>query len=219
LEDTVKTTREGVEETITNVKVFVGAEKKGRPAPPKLPPPPPATAQELALKVAGGVITGTAKAAWWATVGVGNAGLVGTKLAYSIVTDQIAQQRGAPTEKQVDVNVKLGKSTATFSSEEPQMTAFPDKMILNETIPRKETVSEIRAPSVCKQELDIDMDALNLEVMDALELAEMAVRIADECKNENGGNSELDEALRMASEAAILSTKEAAEIERNMNEP
>lgn len=219
LEDTVKAARERVEESITNVKVFVGAEKS-RPAPPKVPPPPPTTAQELALKLAGGVIKGTAKAAGWMTLGMGQIVLVGAKLAYSIMADQIVQQRGYSTQEQAEVNVKVEKSTATVR-EEPQMTTFPDDTILNEGTPKKAIVSEIysKAPSVANQELDIDMYALNLEVMDALELAEMAVRIADEGKNENGGNSELDDALRAARKAAILSTNEAAEIQRNMNEP
>jgi hypothetical protein len=217
VEETYKTTRDTVEETITNVKVLVGVEQK-KPAPPKVPPPPPVTAQELALNLAGGFLTVTAKAAWSMTVGMTKVGLSGAKLAYSIMMEQIAQQKergaGAVTESPQVVDDDVDKSQKAKPLDISKETDTAEKNI----------VSESKAPTttVSNEELNIDMDALNQEVMDALELADMAIKMADEGKSDNNGSSnysELDEALRTAREAAILAINEAAEIERNMKKP
>ena len=69
----VQDTQEKVNEAVTSVKVLMGLEKPV-PKPPKVPPPPEPTLNELGMKLAGsavkGVVTGTAKVAWWAGKGV-----------------------------------------------------------------------------------------------------------------------------------------------------
>ena len=84
IEDTkrqVVEVKESVDETVTNVKVFVGLEKP-KPKPPKLPPPKDPTVQQFVFDVAGGVAKGAGKLTWWATKNVAGLAWNGAKSAF-----------------------------------------------------------------------------------------------------------------------------------------
>ena len=118
IQKSVETTKKNVDDTITNVKVLVGVEKKV-PAPPKTPPPKPLSNEELAGKVAWGLVTFTAKTAWWVTVGVAKLSFAGAKLAYAQVTENLADERML-VEPEVSV-------TTIVEIPEPQVATPPAK--------------------------------------------------------------------------------------------
>ena len=216
IEEAVEVTQQTVEDIVYNAKVLVGMEKK-KPVPPKVPPPPPLTAQEVAWKVAKGVVTVSAKLAWWGMVGVAKLGVSGAQLGYQKLSDTIVQQQ---QQRPLEKKVMDMANTITTTWQEPALQE-PQK---NNTsvLRKKDSITEKEAPkenapdiSTKVESLDTEMDALNQEVSEALLLAEKALKMADEGKKKDTKKSDLDDALQKAREAAILATNAALEIERN----
>jgi hypothetical protein len=229
IQKSVKDTKEGIDETITNVKVLVGVEQK-KPAPPRVPPPKPRTAEELAWDVAGGVASITGKAAWFVTVGAAKLTFAGAKLAFNKLTETMVEHRTAdagmtdtvvastavvetPKAVSIEVDVKVvetpSKPKSSFGSFFGNTKSQPNV----EPVPT--TVVEMTdTTSMTEQE------ALDKEVSEALKLAERALALAneegmDDAPKKNGKKSELDIALEKARKAAVTATAQAVEMEKS----
>jgi hypothetical protein len=133
----VKDTQESINDVVTSVKVLVGLEKP-IPKPPKLPPPPPPTASELAKKLAGdavkGVVTGTAKVAWWAGKSVAVSAWNGVQSAVEnaknkdavkpIATKSSLMAINEDVDDEVQEALDLAQSALEFADQKP---SFIDK--------------------------------------------------------------------------------------------
>jgi uncharacterized protein (UPF0147 family) len=119
-------TVDSVNELTTKSKVLLGLEKPV-PKPPSIPPPveaPPLTASSIGIKVAGGLVTGTAKAVWWvgknaatwAITGVQNA--VSRQQELNKDTDTVS----APLENKVkstDIGITAEQRTSSVKVNKP----------------------------------------------------------------------------------------------------
>ena len=226
IQKSVKDTKEGVDETITNVKVLVGVEQK-KPAPPQVPPPKPRTAEELAWDVAGGVASVTGKAAWFVTVGAAKLTFAGAKLAFNKLTDTMVDHRTADA----GMTDTVVASTAVVETPKPVSIEEDIKVVETPTKPSfgsffgntksQSTVEPV--PTTVVEMTDstsmTEQEALDKEVSDALKLAEKALSLAnegmDDAPKKNGKKSELDIALEKARKAAVTATAQAVEMEQS----
>ena len=91
-QNAIATTKENINERVTDMKVMLRLEKP-KPKPPKIPPPQPESVNDLALKATSGVASGVGKVAWWATKSVASAAWSG---AQSAIQDREKQDREKP---------------------------------------------------------------------------------------------------------------------------
>jgi hypothetical protein len=93
VQKTVEQTKKSLDATVESVnglttvsKVMLGIEKPA-PSPPNMPPPEPVTPSTVGLKVAGTLVTSTAKAAWWVGKGVATFAFHGVKKVFPQAQD------------------------------------------------------------------------------------------------------------------------------------
>jgi hypothetical protein len=141
IEDTRKTYTEmknTVEAAKTNAKVRFGLEK-AKPKPPKVPPPAPKSVKELGASLAKaavtGVVTGTAKVAWWAGTETAKAGW---NLAVSTYQDATQKGKGpkakstssdlaSVVDKEVEEALLLAQSAIDFADMETSQLQSMDE--------------------------------------------------------------------------------------------
>lgn len=116
----VKETQEKVNDAVTSVKVLFGLEKPV-PKPPKTAPPPQPTLGDLGKRLAGdtvkGVVTGTAKVAWWAGKGVATTAWNEVQSAVEKSRGEAAPAKTNEVDEEVQEALKLAQSALEFADQ------------------------------------------------------------------------------------------------------
>jgi hypothetical protein len=207
-QEKAKATKKAFDETTTKVKVFAGLEKP-KPKPPKTPPPPPPTAKDVGLKVAGSVVSGTAKAAWWVSKGVAGVAWNGVTAAYKNATEKKEEKGTSPAKatKAPEVGVKVVEppksEPATKLSSATKGTADQQKDTQESVETKKssrasgevksEMAKDERSKSASASATGSDTSDVDKEVEEALRQAETALNFADEESSKRPETKENDE--------------------------
>lgn len=161
-------TKEVLDAATTNVKVFIGLEKP-KPKPPKTPPPAPPTAKDIGLKVAGSLVTGTAKATLSITKGVASATWSVAKSAVETATKKTEPK--VPVTKQKSTNKDISDLAPAGQSTNTSGIA---KMQTQDT-----DTSEKPSDAKLKEDSGSLENAMDIEVEEALKQAQSAINFAD----------------------------------------
>lgn len=191
--DTANNVKNTVESVTTNTKVLLGLEKP-KPKPPTTPPPEPWTAQRVAWKLLSVSANVAAQTGWWV-------GKNGAKLAWKV--GSVAAEKGSAAVKEQMEEYQKTQSKKLASSSGKAKTVAPPAVKASTTVapPEKTTPaakpkSIATAQSVGKFDSDIpptqvdlkakaaqqaeEMSALELEIEEALRLADAAIQSAQD---------------------------------------
>ena len=232
VQTSVKETQEWVDDRIYDVKVIAGLEER-KPHPPTTPPPEPATLDGLAWDLTGAVAKESAKAALWAGTEFAKLSWKGAQLAFTAAVEHAKEQmEGSKTvELPKDEIVVTGAKWQGIQPEtaQPVTTTWTTRdtfAALNGDKPKNKKKKSKPSPAFEASLADVEAtlngkiaekDELDIEVSEALKLAQKAMDMAGERPGNKNGKTELDKALERAKEAAIVATQEAVEIEKTLN--
>jgi len=189
LQKSVTAVQNSLDETLTTIKVLVGTEER-KPVPPKVPPPflEPVPVSNMVWNMAAATASVSAKAAWSVGTGAIQLAWKGTQFAFSSLSKAKAVSSVAVPNPPLKMEIK--DVSVDLDKEISAALELADAALMGTT------------------------KALDLEVMDALRLAEVALQKAND--GPSYSNSGIDASLRLAKEAALRATIDVASMEKTL---
>lgn len=193
----VNEVKDVLDDTVTTGKVLLGIEK-AKPRPPKSPPPQPhkkSTVSNIAWSLAGGVVSAVGKTGWWVTKGTATLAFNGVKAAVAKTTESV-KEKDMSTEASpiTEANATESNDRSTSISTRPPISSLKTLPLLESgaanispgSVPEHVMLKQqdLRGmkeePRSISARKESQIGEIDKQVADALQLAEEALKLAEE---------------------------------------